>query len=459
MLDLDTAARVLGGARSGPNVTFSAVNTDSRHSQPGELFVALRGERFDGHAFVAAALALGAAAALVEQGRLPATADTPMISVPDTGQALGALAAYWRGRFDIPVVAITGSNGKTTVKDMLALVLSAVAGEGAVLATSGNLNNHIGVPLMLLRLRERHRYAAIEMGMNHLGEIGYLARLARPDVALVTNAGVAHLGEVGSRQAIARAKGEIFGALGATGVAVINADDEYASYWRQLNRDRRIVDFGIDRVAAVSARFELSSAGSLVSVRAPDAQYVVRLQVPGLHNVRNALAAAACAHAVGVAPPEIAAGLARYAGTKGRLQRMGARGGATLIDDTYNANPDSVKAAIAVLAAAPGERVLVLGDMGELGQEGAALHAQTGEEARRAGVDHLLTLGELSEAAARAFGSGAKHFRELDALATALDGLLSADTTVLVKGSRFMRMERVVQHLINGEPQPAVGGH
>jgi UDP-N-acetylmuramoyl-tripeptide--D-alanyl-D-alanine ligase len=342
---------------------------------------------------------------------------------------------------------------------MLALVLSAVAGEGAVLATSGNLNNHIGVPLMLLRLRERHRYAAIEMGMNHLGEIGYLARLARPDVALVTNAGVAHLGEVGSRQAIARAKGEIFGALGATGVAVINADDEYASYWRQLNRDRRIVDFGIDRVAAVSARFELSSAGSLVSVRAPDAQYVVRLQVPGLHNVRNALAAAACAHAVGVAPPEIAAGLARYAGTKGRLQRMGARGGATLIDDTYNANPDSVKAAIAVLAAAPGERVLVLGDMGELGQEGAALHAQTGEEARRAGVDHLLTLGELSEAAARAFGSGAKHFRELDALATALDGLLSADTTVLVKGSRFMRMERVVQHLINGEPQPAVGGH
>jgi len=459
MLDLDTASRVLGGVRSGPNVTFRAVNIDSRHSQPGELFVALRGEHFDGHTFVAAARAAGAAAVLVEQGRLPDSADTPTISVPDTGQALGALAAYWRGRFDIPLLAITGSNGKTTVKDMLALVLAAAADESAVLATSGNLNNHIGVPLMLLRLRQWHRYAVIEMGMNHLGEISQLARLASPSIALVTNAGVAHLGEVGSREGIARAKGEIFSALGATGVAVINADDEYASYWRELNRDREIVDFGIDAPAAVTGRFELGEAGSLVSVRAPHAEYVLRLQVPGLHNVRNALAAAACAHAVGVEPDEIAAGLARYAGTKGRLQRLPARSGATLIDDTYNANPDSVKAAIAVLAAATGKRVLVLGDMGELGQEGIALHTQTGEEARRAGVDHLLTLGELSEAAARAFGSGAKHFHEVDALAVALDRLLSAGTTVLVKGSRFMRMERVVQHLINGEPQPAGGGH
>jgi len=459
MLDLDSAARAVGGVRSGPNVTFSAVNTDSRQNQPGALFVALRGERFDGHAFVAAALTAGAAAALVEQGRLPTTADMPMISVPDTGQALGALAAYWRGRFDIPVIAITGSNGKTTVKDMLAMVLSAASGEGTVLATSGNLNNHFGVPLMLLRLRERHRYAAIEMGMNHVGEISYLARLANPSVALVTNAGVAHLGEVGSRQDIARAKGEIFGALSITGVAVINADDDYASYWRQLNRDRRIIDFGVDAPAAVSARFELSAAGSLVSVCAPDSEYVVRLQVPGLHNVRNALAAAACAHAVGIAPAEIATGLSRYAGTKGRLQRVAARSGATLIDDTYNANPDSVNAAIAVLAAAPGKRVLVLGDMGELGPEGAALHAQTGEQARRAGIDQLLTLGDLSEAAARAFGDGAKHFRDLDALAAALDRLLSAGTTVLVKGSRFMRMERVVQRLVNGESQPAEGGH
>jgi len=459
MLDLDTAARAIGGVRSGPNVTFCAVNTDSRQTQRGELFVALRGERFDGHAFVVAALAAGAAAALVEQGRLPITAGTPMISVPDAGQALGALAAYWRGRFDLPVVAITGSNGKTTVKDMLALVLSAAAGDGAVLATTGNLNNHIGVPLVLLRLRERHRYVAIEMGMNHLGEISYLARLTSPSVALVTNAGVAHIGEVGSRQDIARAKGEIFGPLRTTGVAVINADDDYASYWRQLNHDHRIVDFGIDAPAAVSARFELSPAGSLISLRAPDSEYVVRLQVPGLHNVRNALAAAACAHAVGIAPAEIAAGLGRYTGTKGRLQHLTARGGATLIDDTYNANPDSVKAAIAVLAAAPGKRVLVLGDMGELGQEGAALHAETGEQARRAGIDQLLTLGELSEAAARAFGDGAKHFRDLDALDAALDRLLSANTTVLVKGSRFMRMERVVQRLRNGESQPAEGGH
>jgi len=459
MLDLDTAAQVLGGVRSGPNVRFTGVTTDSRQSRLGELFVALHGEHFDGHAFIDAALSAGAVAALVDESRQLAHADAPLIRVRDTRQALGAMAAFWRRRYKVPLVAVTGSNGKTTVKDMLAAALTAGRRDDAVLATAGNLNNDIGVPLMLLRLRDRHRCAVIEMGMNHLGEISYLTGLARPTVAVVTNAGVAHIGEVGSREDIARAKGEIYAGLGETGTAVINADDAYAQYWRDLNLARRVVEFGIDTPAAIRAKFELSQAGSLISVQTPDSEYVVRLRVPGVHNVRNALAAAACAHVLGSAPADVSAGLGSYAGTKGRLQRIAARAGATLIDDTYNANPDSVTAAIAVLAAAGGKRVLVLGDMGELGEEGPALHREIGQQARRAGIDHLLTLGELSEVAARAFGKGATHFRELDALCTALERLLGRSTTVLVKGSRFMRMERVVERFANGEPLPANRGH
>ena len=459
MLDLDAAARALGATRSGPNAAFSGVTTDSRKIRPGDLFVALRGERFDGHAFVAAALASNAAAALVEEGVALGAGDVPLIAVRDTREALGRLAAFWRSRFTLPLVAVTGSNGKTTVKEMLAAGLRAAVGEDAVLATAGNLNNDIGVPLTLLRLREKHRFAVIEMGMNHVGEISYLTRLAQPGVAVVTNAGTAHIGEVGSREAIARAKGEIYEGLGQLGVALINADDDYAQFWRELNRGRRAIDFGIDRPAAVSAQFELSPVGSLISIRTPDSAYVARVQVPGLHNVRNALAAAAAAYALGVAPDAVAAGLAAYAGTTRRLQRRVARGGATLIDDSYNANPDSVKAAIAVLAAAAGKRVLVLGDMGELGEAGPALHREMGQHARHAGIDHLLTLGELSEGTARAFGSGAKHFHELGELCSTLERLLGRDTTVLVKGSRFMHMERVVERFVNGEPQPAEGGH
>jgi UDP-N-acetylmuramoyl-tripeptide--D-alanyl-D-alanine ligase len=459
MLDLETAARALGATRVGPNTTFDGVTTDSRLIQLGDLFVALRGERFDGHAFVAAAFSSGAAAGLVEHSAAPKTGDGPLILVPDTRSALGRLAAFWRARFTLTVVAVTGSNGKTTVKEMLAAMLRASVGQNAVLATAGNLNNDIGVPLMLLRIRDQHRCAVIEMGMNHMGEIGYLTELARPNVALVTNAGVAHIGEVGSREAIARAKGEIYAGLSETGIALINADDEFAPLWRDLNRGRTVIEFGIEQPAAVSAQFELSAPGSLVSISTPGSAYAVRLQVPGVHNVRNALAAAAAAYALGVTPAEAAAGLKTYTGTKGRLQPKAARGDAALIDDTYNANPDSVKAAIAVLAAAAGKRVLVLGDMGELGAAGPALHTETGAAAKRAGIDHLFTLGELSEAAARAFGSGAKHFRELDDLCAALEPLLGRDTTVLVKGSRFMRMERVVERFVNGERQTAQGGH
>ena len=453
MLDLDSAAREIGAGRRGRNVGFDGVTTDSRQVARGDLFVALRGERFDGHAYVDQALAAGAGAAMVDDPECVATRGASLVLVDDTLHALGQLAAAWRARFTLPLVGVTGSNGKTTVKDMLALVLRAHAGEAAVLATSGNLNNAIGVPLMLLRLRSQHRYAVIEMGMNHLGEIRYLTRLAAPNAALVTNAGSAHIGELGSREAIAQAKGEIYEGLGE-GLALINADDRFADYWRGLNAGRRVLDFGLERPAAVHGQH----AAGVLSVRTPAAAYSVRLAVPGLHNVRNALAACAAAHALGVPPEALVHGLEEYEGTKGRLQRKAGRGDVLVIDDTYNANPDSTRAAIAVLAAQPGMRILVLGDMGELGEGGPGLHAEVGAQAKAAGIDRLLSLGELSAEAARAFGADGRHFADLEALCRELIGTLAPGASVLVKGSRFMRMERVVARLTEGEPV-AAGDH
>jgi len=453
MLDLDSAAREIGGGRRGRNVGFEGVTTDSRQVARGDLFVALRGERFDGHAFVDQALAAGAAAAMVDDPGRVATHGAALVLVDDTLQGLGRLAAAWRARFTLPLVGITGSNGKTTVKEMLAAILRVHAGDDAVLATSGNLNNAIGVPLMLLRLRSQHRYAVIEMGMNHLGEIRYLTRLVAPTVALVTNAGTAHIGELGSREAIAQAKGEIYEGLGA-GLALVNADDPFAGYWRGMNAGRQVIEFGLEQPAAVRGRY----ADGVLSVHTPVAAYGVQLNVPGMHNVRNALAACAVADALGTPPEAVVHGLQEYAGIKGRLQRKAGRGGVVVIDDTYNANPDSTRAAIAVLAAQPGTRILVLGDMGELGPDGAGLHAEMGAEARNAGIERLFALGELSAEAVRAFGAGGRHFTEVDALCGELGAMLTVGTTLLVKGSRFMRMERVVARLTDGEPV-AAGDH
>jgi UDP-N-acetylmuramoyl-tripeptide--D-alanyl-D-alanine ligase len=453
VLDLDTAAREIGAGRRGPNLSFDGVTTDSRQVARGDLFVALRGGRFDGHAFADQALAAGAVAAMVEDPDRVATRGASLILVDDTLQGLGRLAGAWRARFAPALAGVTGSNGKTTVKEMIAGILRAQAGDEAVLATSGNLNNAIGVPLMLLRLRSHHRYAVIEMGMNHLGEIRYLTKLAAPTVAVVTNAGTAHIGEVGSREAIAQAKGEIYEGL-REGTAVINADDRFAGYWHGLNAGRRIVDFGFEQPAAVRG----SSSGPVLSVRTPDAAYELRLRVPGAHNAHNALAACAVACALAMPPAAVVHGLQEYEGSRARLQRRAGTGGSLVIDDTYNANPDSTRAAIAVLAAQPGTRILVLGDMGELGPEGPALHAEVGAEARRAGIDRLFALGPLSAETARAFGAAAHHFTEVDALVSELSPLLRAGVTVLVKGSRFMRMERVVSRLADGEPV-AAGDH
>ncbi len=452
MMMLSQAARVLDGRIIGDDVRFAAVSSDSRKVMQGDLFVALRGENFDGYEFAATAAQAGAAASLVNADSYqahPAAAGTraPLLVVDDTRLALGKLAAYWRSQFDIPLVAITGSNGKTTVKEMLACILRAAAGDNkAVLATRGNLNNDIGMPLTLLQLEPIHRYAVIEMGMNHPGEIDYLARIAEPDVALINNAGGAHLEGLGSVKAVARAKGEIFAGLKPHGTALINADDEFAPLWREMAGVHPLLEFGLDKQADVHGIWHAQDAGLRLEVTTPRGMFNVDLQVPGMHNARNALAATAAASALDVPLEKIAAGLEGFSGVAGRLQRIAARFGGYLIDDTYNANPASTRAAISVLARFGGKRVLVLGDMGELGDDAAAFHAAIGTEARRAGIEKLYALGTLSKHSVREFGSGAHHFERIEELQDALEKELDEGTTVLVKGSRFMKMERVVKY-------------
>jgi UDP-N-acetylmuramoyl-tripeptide--D-alanyl-D-alanine ligase len=452
MMLLSQAAQVLGGRLVGSDVEFSAVSSDSRRIAAGDLFVALKGDNFDGAQFVAAAAQSGAAAALVNSAsHTGGEAPCPLLLVPDTRLALGHLAAYWRAQFSIPVVALTGSNGKTTVKEMLASILRELAGDGCVLATQGNLNNDIGLPLTLLGLRETHRYAVIEMGMNHPGEIEYLSRIAHPDVALINNAATAHLAGLGTVEAVAQAKGEIFAGLSDNGIAVINADDQFAQLWRELAQPHQIIDFALDAPAAVGACWDVTEFGIQMEIVAPEGEVGVKLQVPGAHNARNALAATATALALQVSLSAIVSGLEKFTGVTGRLQRKPAHGGATLIDDTYNANPASTNAALRVLAQAAGKRIFVMGDMGELGENERRFHAEIGATTRKLGIQQLLTLGERSRAAAEEFGAGAQHFNNVEDLCSLLDRELDAGTTVLVKGSRFMKMERVVNHCTRQE--------
>ena len=457
MMTVREAAQALHGEWRGQDTRFTAVNTDSRTVGGGDLFVALIGEKFDGHDFIAEVKKKGAAAAMVSRksGAESQASGIPLILVEDTRLGLGQLAAHWRSSFSIPVVAVTGSNGKTTVKEMIASILRQAAAGGAdgsggldrVLATEGNLNNDIGMPLMLLRLRKRHVYAVIEMGMNHAGEIAYLTRLAKPGVALITNAGAAHVEGLGSVQAVACAKGEIFEGLDQHGIAVINADDPNAPLWRKLAGSREVVDFGFGGEPKVSARYRLDFLCSGLTLILPGGMEEMELQVPGEHNIRNALAAAAVAVAINIDTKAITSGLREFCGVKGRLQKKRALHDAILIDDSYNANPESVRAALAVLAKAPGKKILVLGDMGELGDNAQDLHERIGEEARLAGIDELFALGELSAYAVAKFGLGARHFDKIEELLAEIRSRLAADVTFLIKGSRFMQMERVVKHI------------
>ncbi len=436
-----TAAGIVGGIIRGADVGFDRVSTDSRTVRRGDLFVALRGERYDGHLYTGAALDAGAAAVMVDSA--DAGTAEPAIVVADTRLALGSLAAHWRKAMPARIIGITGSSGKTSVKEMLASILRIEAGDEAVLATAGNLNNDIGMPLTLLSLTDKHRYGVIEMGMNHRGELDYLSRLSCPDIVLINNAGTAHIGMLGSLQAIAEAKGEILTGCAQTKIAIINADDRYSPLWRQLAVNKKVIEFGIDSSsAAIRGEFEPHAEYSDMRIDLSGNEITLRLPVPGKHNVMNALAAAAWA--LGVPAEAIAAGLQGYGGVYGRLQYKPGRNGAVIIDDSYNANPDSMRAAISVLARAKGTRLLVLGDMGELGDIGTAAHAGIGAYARESGIDEVFALGELSRETAAAFGAGARHFSDLAELAAELLPRLAPGVTVLVKGSRFMRMERVI---------------
>ncbi len=445
MMDLLSAARATAGAVVGNNVHFCGVSTDSRHLARGEIFVALRGEHFDGHDYVAMAQARGAAAAIVDReaaGRL-LDLGLPLIEVADTRLSLGALAADWRSRFQLPLLAVTGSNGKTTTKEMIASILAAAYGN-AVLATRGNYNNDIGLPLTLLGMTESHRAAIVEMGMNRPGEIAYLAGIARPTVAVITNAQRAHLAGMGSLEAIAAEKGSIFTGLDEAGVAVFSADEPWRALWRSQCRGLQVLTFAFGAAADVRGKFSLHGLESrLQMVTADGDQADVVLAVPGRHNARNALAAAAAALAAGVSLAFVAEGLTAFRGLKGRLQQRPAMRGAILLDDTYNANPDSVRAGIDVLAATIGKKILVLGDMGEIGEMSAQFHDEIGGYAKSQGVDRLFALGDASVLAARNFGNGGEHYPSVDRLIAALGNELTPETTVLVKGSRFMRMERV----------------
>jgi UDP-N-acetylmuramoyl-tripeptide--D-alanyl-D-alanine ligase len=457
MMRLSEAGASIGVPHQGVDVEFNAVGTDSRAVTPGMLFVALKGERFDGHDYLRDVLASGAAGAMVEHAFAAANPDLPLLAVNDTRLALGQLAAAWRARFAIPLLGITGSNGKTTVKEMCAAILRAHFGaaEDCVLATRGNLNNDIGLPLTLLGLRAGHRAAVIEMGMNHPGEIDYLTRIARPTVALVNNAQRAHLEGLGTVQDVALAKGEIFAGLGADGIAVFNADDPQAAIWRELARDRHQVSFGLDQPAALRGRFEAHGMGGSLRLEGPWGELALDLGVPGRHNARNACAAAAATLAAGVAPAAVKRGLEAFAGIRGRLQRCQGRKGALVIDDSYNANPDSMRAGIDVLASIPGKRIFVMGDMGEAGAAAGQFHDEIGGYAKSHGIDRLYCLGELSRAAAHNFGEGGRHFSRLEDLNKALLAELDPQVTVLVKGSRFMKMERVVEAIAGKEGKDA----
>ena len=443
-MTLGQAATVLGGELRGSDVRFSDVCTDSRTLKSGDLFVALRGERYDGHDFVAKAAAAGAVAALIDCGHAQAV-PLPVAAVEDTTVALGALAAHWRRQFDIPLVAVAGSNGKTTVKEMIAACLRAHFGDAHVLATQGNLNNHIGLPLTLLTLRAAHRVGVVEVGMNHPGETAELAQIAGPTIAVINNAQREHQDFMRSVTDVADEHASLIKALPADGIAVINADDAHAAVWRAAAGHREVRDFGFDPKATVSATCELQAASALLAVRTPEAVATLNLPVAGEHNARNALAAIAAATAAGATLESCVRALSGFAAVKGRLQIKRSRQGALLIDDTYNANPDSVRAAIDVLARTPGRKLLVLGDMGEVGDQGRDFHTEIGMYAHERGIDALYGLGELAAHAVRAFGEGARHYAAIETLLVDVGAALGPQATVLVKGSRFMQMERVVR--------------
>ena len=452
-------ARLAGGQLHGADRPYTDVGSDTRSLKAGQLFIALQGPNFDGNEFVAAAATAGAAGALVARAQ---TVPLAQIVVTDTQAALERAAHAWRAQFTGPLVGVAGSNGKTTAKEMTAAILSQA---GACLATRGNLNNHIGVPLTLLRLTDAERFAVVEMGANRAGEVAHLVELAQPTVGLITNAGAEHLEGFGSLEGVARAEGEMVAGLAASATAIINADDDFAPLWRGMT-PARVVTFGISkpadfRASAVQAAVGAEGFSTRFHLNAPLGDAEIRLSLGGTHNVANALAAAAAAASAGARLEHIVAGLAAVRAVPGRLQFRRSVGGGWLIDDSYNANPSSVRAAIEVLATLPGRRWLVLGDMAELGAFAPEEHERLGEFARSHGVERLYTTGPLAAHAAAAFGAGAEACADVPALTAALRAGVAAagpELRLLVKGSRFNRLERVIAALAS-DAGPAAGGH
>jgi UDP-N-acetylmuramoyl-tripeptide--D-alanyl-D-alanine ligase len=455
---LSEAAAAIAGTLHGPDASFRGISTDSRGVQPGELFFALRGARGDGATYVAEVARLGAAAAVVPA---PQALDLPQVVVADTRVALGALARFWRACFSVPLVGVTGSNGKTTVKEMTAAILRAAFGAhqpmalgdaDPVLMTWGNLNNEIGLPRTLLYMDATHRAAVIEMGAARSGDIAYLADIAAPTVGVVTNAARAHLQGFGSIEEVAATKGELFAALPAEATAVVNRDDRFFQSWMERAAPRRRVSFGLHpdadyRAAGIEQVMGPEGPGLRFTLECPAGSMPVALSMAGRHNVLNALAAAAAAMACGAKLDAVATGLARMTNVPGRLRRVPGGRAVAVYDDTYNANPGSVRAAIAFLEGLPGERWLVLGDMAELGPDSAAMHREMGELARRSGITRLYCTGAMSQAAAEGFGINAEWRETVPELAELVRGAVRSGVSVLVKGSRSMGMERVVQAL------------
>ena len=459
MISLQQAEKWLTGTVPVGDVSAPALRvvTDTRRLRAGDLFVVLKGERFDAHDFLGQARELGAVGALAQHGL--AAAGMPGLEVPDTRLALGELAAGWRAQFSLPLIAVTGSNGKTTVTQMIAAVLRAWKRDAAF-ATEGNFNNDIGVPLTLLRLTAAHDVGVVELGMNHPGEIAYLAQLVKPCVALINNAQREHLEFMGTVDAVADENGAVLASLPAEGTAVFPADDAYTARWRQLAGTRRMLTFALQGDASNACDADISGSAHWcahhwqVVASTPLGPLRFALSVAGRHNVKNALAACACALAAGAPLTAIAQGLSEFVPVTGRSRAatVFANGRVvTVVDDTYNANPDSMQAAIEVLAQLPGPRLLVMGDMGEVGNDGPSFHHDAGRQAGLLQIDHLYTLGEQSAHAQRAFAAvrqqSLHHFSSMDALLEAVRKLLPDVNSVLVKGSRFMKMERVVRAL------------
>lgn len=424
------------------DINLSGVKIDSRAIKSGDLFVAIKGEKFDGHNFIDDAVAKGCAAILSEKNN--PNISIPQIIVQDTLQALATMAKRQRSMMDCLVIALTGSNGKTTVKEMIANILPQPS-----YSTHGNLNNHIGVPLCALQLQKQHKYAVFELGANHKGEIAYVVDIVRPDIALINNIAPAHIGEFGSIDGVATAKGEIYAGLSASGIAVINDDDNYAHFWDEVISDKKVIRFSIVKKADIYAKDIILNNNGCAQFKLvlPDDELFINLLVPGEHNVSNALAAASCAYAARISAQHIKKGLEVFTGVAGRMSFKRGYNDSVLIDDTYNANLRSAISAIDVLTARDGLKILVFGDMGELGEFTDEHHKEVGLVARKKGVDLVLTLGNYSQTTSQAFGGHGAHYEDISTLLEDLFPYLNAKATVLVKGSRLSAMERIVQKL------------